>query len=88
MSLDQWFSNGCIEFLYSKIYACLLKVLVILHICISITFYTAIEKCFIIILLLCIYVSSTEFCPSLIYYGLSEPGLVNLLCDLDGSNCS
>jgi len=34
------------------------------------------------------YVLLAEFCPTLVYYGLCEPGLANLLEDPDGLNCS
>lgn len=54
MSLDWWFSDGCIKFLYSKFYAFVLKILVIC-ICVFINFYTDIERHFKIIFSLCMY---------------------------------
>lgn len=54
VSLDLWFSNGCVKFIFSKLYTFILKkISYIIHICVFINFYTDIER---YIVLVCMYV--------------------------------
>lgn len=74
MSLDWWFSNGCLKDIYSKFYAFILKKLVILYIYMFFIVFKHIERHFNIIFLLCMYGLLASFCSNLINYGLCDSG--------------